>query len=72
MAPNDSIPLAIFEHQHRFQYRTVRVAYDATLFTTGALIGGVFGFGTITCVTLLGPSLQFSLRLLDKATPIGT
>ena len=72
MAPNDSIPLAIFEHQHRFQYRTVRVAYDATLFTAGALIGGVFGFGTITCVTLLGPSLQFSLRLLDKATPIGT
>lgn len=66
MAPNDNVPLAIFEHQRRFQYRTVRVAYDATLFTMGVLIGGTFGFGTITCVCLLGPSLQFSLRLIDR------
>ena len=64
MAPNDNVPLAIFEHQHRFQYRTVRVAYDATLFTIGAIIGGTCGFGTIACVSLLGPSLQFWLRLI--------
>lgn len=66
MAPNDNVPLAIFEHQRRFQYRTVRVAYDATLFTIGVVMGGTFGFGTIACVFLLGTSLQFSLRILDR------
>ncbi len=66
MAPNDTVPLALSERQKRFQFRTVRIIYDATQFSIGALIGGVFGFGTIASVALTGPSIQISLRLLHK------
>ena len=66
MVPNDLLPLVIFEKIGKFQFRTVRIAYDLSHFTIGLLLGGIFGIGTILSAFLTGPSIQWALALFRR------
>lgn len=39
------------------------MAIDGMLVTTGMLLGGLVGIGTIFCILLTGPIIEFSLKL---------
>ncbi len=66
MASNDLLPLILFEKQHRLQYRTVRILYDAFQCVIGLILGGKLGVCSVISVALTGPVLQATLRLLHK------
>ena len=46
--------------------RATRIGIDFTAFLTGVLLGGSYGYGTIFMVIVVGPIVQFSLKLYDK------
>lgn len=46
--------------------RVARMLVDGTLMILGILLGGPFHVGTLLIVLLLGPSLQFYLKMLSK------
>lgn len=60
VAPNDIVPF-IIQDKLKFEYRWIRIALDLTYFVLGALLGGVFGVGTIIAVVTTGPFIQFCL-----------
>lgn len=64
MVPNDVMPLYIHRKLPRFQFRTIRICYDATQLVFGLLLGGVLGVGTILCTLLTGPVIQFTVTRL--------
>ena len=71
MVPNDLFPLLIFERQRRFQYRTVRIIFDFSELFLSIVLGatlsnGDIGLGTITAALLIGPSLQFWLKVISS------
>lgn len=62
---NDIMPILISERLPRFQFRTVRVAYDCAELLTGLALGVLPGFATLCAALLIGPCIQASLRLLS-------
>lgn len=54
--------------QKRFNWsvRTARIILDGSFMLIGFLLGGTVGFGTIIVLLLLGPSLDFFLKYLEK------
>jgi uncharacterized membrane protein YczE len=42
--------------------KVTRMAIDGILVVTGILLGGLYGIGTILCIFLIGPIMEFSLR----------
>ena len=64
MVPNDIMPLYIHRKLPRFQFRTIRICYDATQLVLGLLLGGVIGVGTILCTLLTGPVIQYAVTHL--------
>ncbi len=65
MVPNDIMSVMIAE-KTKFQFRWVRITYDVSIIVTGALMGGVFGAGTIVCAILTGPLIQFFMSMSKK------
>ena len=60
VAPNDIIPF-IIKDKLNFQYRWVRIAFDATFLIVGFILGGKIGIGTIISMLAIGPFIQFCL-----------
>ena len=60
VAPNDIVPF-IIKDKLNCQYRWVRIAFDATFFIVGFILGGKFGIGTIIAMLAIGPFIQFCL-----------
>ena len=60
VAPNDIIPF-IIKDKLNFQYRWVRIAFDATFLIVGFILGGKVGIGTIISMLAIGPFIQFCL-----------
>ena len=66
LTPCDILTLILHERFHRFQFRTVRMAYDGAMFLLGLLLGGTIGIGTVFSVLLTGPCIQFFSARLDR------
>lgn len=60
VAPNDIVPF-IIKDKLNFQYRWVRIAFDATFLVVGFILGGKVGIGTIISMLVIGPFIQFCL-----------
>lgn len=60
VAPNNIIPF-IIKDKLNFQYRWVRIAFDATFLIVGFILGGKIGIGTIISMLAIGPFIQFCL-----------
>ncbi|HUF98260.1 MAG TPA: hypothetical protein VMM60_09020, partial [Ilumatobacter sp.] len=45
----------------------VRVGFEMTWLTTGLLLGGPFGFGTLIVALTIGPAVGRGYRLVDRA-----
>lgn len=67
MSSNDLLPLLLYERQHRLQFRTVRILYDAAQCLLGLAMGGRLGPCSVITIALTGPSIQFFLGLRHKA-----
>ena len=66
LTPCDIVTLILHERFSRFQFRTVRMAYDGAMFLAGILLGGTIGVGTVLSVLLTGPCIQFFSAWLDR------
>ena len=60
VAPNDIVPF-IIKDKLNFQYRWVRIGFDATFLIIGFIFGGTIGVGTIIAMLTTGPFIQFCL-----------
>ena len=58
VSPNDLASIVISDKTH-IAFRWIRIAVDLMLVTTGFLLGGVIGVGTIAGALLTGPVTQF-------------
>ena len=60
VAPNDIIPF-IIKDKTKIEYRWVRMVLDGIYLILGYFLGGVIGVGTIICLLVTGPFIQFTL-----------
>lgn len=66
MSANDLLPLILYEMQNRFQYRVVRILYDASQCIFGFLLGGTVGICTVISLSLIGPIIQAAVARFRK------
>ncbi len=64
--PNDLIAIILTDKIKKFPFAGVRMGCDVLFTIAGALMGGVFGIGTIVAVVLIGPVVQFFLPRSEK------
>lgn len=67
--PNDLIAIVLSDKLnqiHNIQFRTVRIGCDIIFVTTGFLLGGTLGVGTVAAALLTGPLVQFFLPKVRK------
>ena len=50
--------------------RLARFLIEGTVLVAGWLLGGTVGIGTVVFAILIGPVVQFFLRLMDRG-PVG-
>lgn len=48
----------------------VRLGIEVTVLALGWLLGGTVGFGTVVFALLIGPSVGWGLRLMDRGTSV--
>lgn len=65
VAPNDALYLAV-SNRTRKPYGLVRVLVDGAYLICGYLCGGVVGVGTVVCVIVIGPMMQFVMDHIIK------
>ena len=65
VAPNDALYLAVSKRLNK-PYGIVRVCIDAFYLVLGFICGGVIGIGTVICVVVLGPMMQFVMAHLIR------
>lgn len=67
--PNDLVAVVLSDKLHK-KFGIVRVIVDVSFFAVGALLGGVFGIGTLVCAFLVGTAagviMPFSNRCVNK------
>lgn len=61
VAPNDAFYLALVKRTGK-SYGIIRSLVDGCYLLLGWLCGGVVGIGTIICVIVLGPMIQFVMK----------
>lgn len=61
VAPNDAFYLGIIKRT-KLPYGIVRSVVDGCYLLLGYVCGGVVGIGTIICVVVLGPMIQFVMK----------
>ena len=66
MSSNDLLPLLFFEMQSKFQFRTVRILYDAVQCVIGLALGGIIGVSSVVSLALTGPIIQASVGALRR------
>lgn len=60
----DLIPIMASEKAHR-QFRWFKVSFDVIVVTSGILLGGAFGWGTLLSAMFTGPAIQFLRRHIE-------
>lgn len=63
--PNDLVAIVISD-KSKIRFGIMRIAVDFTFVLIGALLGGIFGVGTIVCAFLVGPIADFFLPKNEK------
>ena len=63
--PNDLVALVISE-KAKWKFGIVRICVDALFVIAGALMGGIFGVGTVICAFLVGPVADIFLPKNEK------
>ena len=63
--PNDLVAVAISEKAH-LRFGLVRVVTDFAFVLVGAILGGIWGIGTIICAFLVGWVADFFLPGSEK------
>ena len=66
--PLEAIMLIILERS-KLKLKYVRIAIDATFVGIGLLLGATFGWGIVTGVLLIGPTIEYTLKLHEKIKP---
>ena len=69
LSPFEGIIVTI-SNETKVRFGIIKIIFDAIYFTTGALLGGVFGIGSIMTVFLYGPTLDMFMKLLKKTNII--
>lgn len=64
--PNDLVAVILTDKLKRFQFRTVRICCDLLFMSTGWLLGGKVGLGTVAAAFLIGPIVQFFRPVHEK------
>jgi len=63
VSPLDQLPLIIVD-KTKFNYGQVRILQDIIYITTGFLLGGTLGLGTVISLILIGPFIQITLKYI--------
>lgn len=69
LSPFEGIIVTI-SNKTKVRFGIIKIIFDAIYFTTGALLGGVFGIGSIMTVFLYGPTIDMFMKLLKKTNII--
>lgn len=56
----------ILVDRSRFSLKTIRIFQDGAFVLAGVLLGAPYGLGLLTGVLLIGPSIEYSLKFLQK------
>lgn len=67
MVPNDALPL-IISNKSKLPFKWVRISYDLTAVTVGAMLGGVFGIGTLIGALITGPLIALFMQPVESVT----
>lgn len=65
IAAPDMVPVIVSDRT-RLQFRWCKVAFDITVIVIGILLGGSFGAGTIILGFIMGPTIQYFRRNIEK------
>lgn len=65
LSPFEGIIVTI-SNKTKVRFGIIKIIFDAIYFTTGALLGGVCGIGSIMTVFLYGPTIDMFMKLLKK------
>lgn len=57
----------IVDKNTKASIKTIRMILDAVFVMVGLLLGAPLGIGTVLCVLLIGPVLEFSLKVINKS-----
>ncbi|PAD14605.1 hypothetical protein CHH74_08450 [Shouchella clausii] len=58
--------MLFFSKRFNVTIKVTRMAIDGMLVATGMILGGLVGIGTILCILLTGPIIEFSLKLFTS------
>lgn len=58
--------MLILVERSRFSLKSIRILQDAAFVLIGVLLGASYGLGLLTGVFLIGPSIEYSLKLLKN------
>ncbi|MCL1951160.1 MAG: hypothetical protein FWF59_15675 [Turicibacter sp.] len=61
----EAIMLIIVERS-RFSIKSIRIVQDALFVGVGLLLGASYGLGLLSGIFLIGPSIEYSLKLIGK------
>jgi len=65
VSPLDQMPLIIMDRT-KFTYSQIRIVQDALFISTGYLLGGTLGLGTIISLFLIGPCIQITIKYIGE------
>lgn len=65
VAPNDLLYLALVKRLNK-PYMIIRASLDTIYMIIGISLGGVIGIGTVLCIVLLGPLMDFFFPKVDR------
>lgn len=57
----------IVDKNTKASIKTIRMILDVVFVMVGLLLGAPLGIGTVLCVLLIGPVLEFSLKVINKS-----
>jgi len=58
--------MLIFVERSRFSLKWVRIVQDGIFVALGLLLGATTGFGLVSGVLLIGPSIEYSMKLVAR------
>ena len=67
-APFEGI-LIIIQKRFKIRFGLVKIVSDLTLFLIGWALGGVIGIGSVLTIIIVGPAIDFFMKLVNKIIP---
>lgn len=61
--------LIIIQNRFKIRYSIVKMGSDVLLFLIGWSLGGLIGIGSLLTIIIVGPAVDFYLKLLSKLLP---